>query len=50
MLGLFGHMLSLAWLIGYAVEQLLEYDPCGLTSFIILTFATGKENDIGNLS
>jgi len=39
-LGLFGHMLSLAWLIGYALEQLLEYDPCGLISFITLTFTT----------
>jgi len=39
-IGLFGHVLGIAWLIGYALEKLLDYDECALGSLTTLSFFT----------
>lgn len=35
---LFGHIFTLAWLIGHTIEKLLKYDPCIMISLITLAF------------
>ncbi len=39
-LGLFGNVFTLAWMLGYTLEKLMDYDPCTVASLITLSFAS----------
>ena len=41
-LGLFAQILTLLWLIGHALENLLVYDPCTVVALIALNISAGK--------
>ena len=41
-LGLLAMLLTLAWLIGHALENLLEYDPCTVVSLITLNVSASE--------
>ena len=42
MMGLFGHILTFAWMCGHALENLLEYDICSMVALIVLNLVTGE--------
>ncbi len=42
MLALFGNVFSLAWMLGYTLEKLMDYDPCTVASLITLSFTSCK--------
>ncbi len=42
-LGLFGNALSFAWMLGYTLEKLMDYDPCTVASLVALMFSSGED-------
>lgn len=41
-LGLFGNVFTFAWMLGYTLEKLMDYDPCTVASLITLSFTSGN--------
>ena len=41
-LGLFGNVFTLAWMLGFTLEKLMDYDPCTVASLITLSFTSGN--------
>jgi hypothetical protein len=41
-LSLFFNILSFSWMLGHSLEQLLDIDPCTMTSVASLCFTSGQ--------